>query len=595
MRRGHATVLAIAAAIGLSASAPSFARAAGCTDEWTNAAGGSWFAGANWSNGTPPGAEEDACITANGTYTVTMTQTETTGRVTVRSLTVGGPSGTQTLTVGVCSPNDKASLAATAGISNGSNGAIVLTGVPPGSGEACGAPGSTRLIGSVSNAGTIAVEPVSNGALRYLQGVLTNTGTLAIEATTAYDKAGATLTNEGAIDVAGEAQLTLPSGVSLTNAAGGSIAAAGDGEVLVEGAPLEHATFTEGAGSISGSRPVVVNNGTLNYTGTPAAHGAGPIVAQGRSTLTGNVRHGQSLVVESTCAENADITSEGEERPGGDFYFTNGGMLEFTSDSCGGDIAFELGKGFVQGRFENYGTLVADNPHGGSFSLESCVAVTNYGVLQLDPAPTHIEGRPARSLEVACPFNQESSGTFKTFIAGTSDFGHMSSIDGVVAGALVVHPLAPFVGLAGEMLPIINGGAGGLARYFATEIENPVNYTGLYYKPTYGGAEGDRLVVTQATLRRAPGKGAPGTLVTVNGTGYAQPGYIGIYPIVLTFTDHEGVKTEYPITLMESAIVHAGEFTTQIEIPATAALGAGKLTVSGTKSDVHISLPFTVT
>jgi hypothetical protein len=74
-----------------------------------------------------------------------------------------------------------------------------------------------------------------------------------------------------------------------------------------------------------------------------------------------------------------------------------------------------------------------------------------------------------------------------------------------------------------------------------------------------------------------------------------EPAYIELYPIVLTFTDREGAKTVFPITLMESEIVHAGEFTTQIEIPATAALGAGKLTISGTKSDVHISLPFTVT
>ncbi len=595
MRRGHAAVLAIVAAIGLSALAPSFAHAAGCTDEWTNTAGGSWFAGGNWSNGEPPSSTEDACITASGAYTVTMIQTATTGPVSVHSLTVGGLAGTQTLAVGVCSPKDEATLSATAGIDNGANGAIELTGVPPGSGEACGAPGSVTLSGTVVNAGAIVVEPVSDGSSRHLQGDLTNTGTVAIEANAAYDGTGTTLANEGAIDVAAGTELTVAAGDSVVNGHGGSIAAAGDGVVLAGSG----ASFSEGTGTTSGTMPVIVDDGTLNYTGTKSEHGSGPIVVRGRSTLSGNVRLGQSLTVQSTCAEAVELNDEGEERGKFEFYFTNGGTLELTSDSCGRKISFELGRKFVLGRFINYGMFIVNNPYGAYFRLGHCIAVTNAGLLQLGATPTKAEGRGASTLEVngssgMCVFAQTSTGRFRTLIAGTSDFGHMSTSDGgTVEGTLSVRPIAPFAGSVGQSFTIIQTDAG-VARYFSDEVEDPVDYTGLYFKPTYG-SERVQLEVTQVTESRTPASGPPGALVTVSGSGYAQRGYTELGPLDLTFTDHEGVKTVFPVGLIESEIVHAGEFSAQIEIPTTAALGVGRITVSGVDNNVHISRPFTVT
>ncbi len=60
---------------------------------WTNASGGSWGTPANWSPNQVPGPPDDAAITMNGTYTVTLSASAT-----VRSLTLGGGSGLQTLT-----------------------------------------------------------------------------------------------------------------------------------------------------------------------------------------------------------------------------------------------------------------------------------------------------------------------------------------------------------------------------------------------------------------------------------------------------------------------------------------------------------------
>jgi hypothetical protein len=63
------------------------------TINWTNTAGGNWSVAANWSPNQVPGSSDNAVITANGSYTVTLNTSATVG-----SLTLGGASGAQTLT-----------------------------------------------------------------------------------------------------------------------------------------------------------------------------------------------------------------------------------------------------------------------------------------------------------------------------------------------------------------------------------------------------------------------------------------------------------------------------------------------------------------
>nr|MBK9650241.1 T9SS type A sorting domain-containing protein [Bacteroidota bacterium] len=64
----------------------------GANVSWNNVAGGNWSVGANWSNGSGPGANDTAVISLNGTYTVTMDM-----NVNCQKLVLGGNSGTQTL------------------------------------------------------------------------------------------------------------------------------------------------------------------------------------------------------------------------------------------------------------------------------------------------------------------------------------------------------------------------------------------------------------------------------------------------------------------------------------------------------------------
>jgi fibronectin-binding autotransporter adhesin len=353
MNRGRLIVVAIAAVIGLWALAPSSAHAAGCTDEWTNTAGGNWFTGSNWSKNAPPSSEEEACITANGTYTVTMTQTNVTGTVSLHSLTVGGTSGTQTLAVGSsCSLN--AILTTTNGIANGAQGAIALT-----NGDGCG--DNVTVVGPITNAGTLTTEH-ANGGTRNLQGNITNTGTLAINTNTADNGASTLLTNKGSINLAEGTQLSVSAKNSLTNGTGGLISATGTANVLLTGA-----TFNEGAGKTSGTKPVIVDDGTLSYI---AGGGKSLIALHGTSALSGSLVAGQSLSIESTCSENAVATAGAS--------FTNAGAITLTNgDGCGDTATLVVSAGTLT----NSGTLTTEVAHGGARTLQG--NITNTGTLTI--------------------------------------------------------------------------------------------------------------------------------------------------------------------------------------------------------------------
>jgi len=60
---------------------------------WVSAVSGNWSDGTKWSEGVKPSSGDDVLITVDGTYTVTLDD-----NATVTSLTLGGTTGTQTLT-----------------------------------------------------------------------------------------------------------------------------------------------------------------------------------------------------------------------------------------------------------------------------------------------------------------------------------------------------------------------------------------------------------------------------------------------------------------------------------------------------------------
>jgi hypothetical protein len=327
------------------------AAASGCTDNWTNAAGGSWFTPSNWSKGTVPGSGDEACITEAGTYTVSMTQTSGTGTVTVKSLTLGATSGKQTLIVGASFSLD-AVFTTSAGASVAANGILELTNTETGN-------NTVHLVGQITNSGTIISDP-TNGAERELNGSLTNKGTLAVNTATNFNGEGSTITNEGSIDIATAVQLAVSNKATVTNASGGLIAATGTGTLLETG----KSSFDEGAGTTSGTLPVIVDDGTLNYEGS----GESTIALRGESTLKGTSVAKQVLLIQSTFAEN-NATSA----PGG---FSNGGSMTLENIESGNNsVRFS-------GAITNTGTITTDPTNGAERAITG--SLINKGTLAIN-------------------------------------------------------------------------------------------------------------------------------------------------------------------------------------------------------------------
>ncbi len=356
--------IAVAAVLALAFWAPSPAHASGCTDTFTNTAGGSWSTGSNWSKKAAPSTTEEACITEPGTYTVTLSASS----VSVKSLTLGGSSGTQTLAVeSNCS--GAASLGSTEGIGVGAKGAVTLT-----NGGLCA--NTVTLGGPVTNAGTITTAPGTTGGARNLEGNLTNTGTLAIDTTTAFGGSKATLTNEGAVDLAEGVELFVPNSGTFSNGAGGSISATGSASVFIPSG----ATFNEGAGTTSGSQPVIVEQATLEYTGS----GASSIRLRSYyDHLSGSISPGQSLAIEA-CVGGGEPSIVDVAKS-----FANEGSLTVTSAKhggadCGGNDYATLD--VESGTLSNTGTIDIEPGTGGARTLEG--GLTNKGTLAIDTTTT---------------------------------------------------------------------------------------------------------------------------------------------------------------------------------------------------------------
>jgi hypothetical protein len=460
----------------------------------------------------------------------------------------GNLSSSQTLLLqSTCGENVKATAAA----SFTNEGTITLT-----NGDGCGNNATLAIsAGTLTNAGKIITEP-GTGGTRTIQGDLTNTGTLSIKTNTAYNETGALLTNEGALNITEGTQLTVTGGGTVTNGSGGTIFAPGTAVLSQSGG-----TFIESAGKTIGTVPAVLDDATLNYTGTSSEHGSGPIALRGTSSFSGTVRSGETLMLQSTCSENVVATAAGS--------FNNNGTLELTNgDGCGNNVTLNL-KG---GTLTNNGTLNVEEPHGGTRLIQG--NVTNAAVVGLGAGV---------ALQLSGNYIQASSGRLKTFIASSSSFGAMSvSGAATIAGTLILRQ-GSFKASLGQKYAILSGTS--LTGTFATVSEDQVNATGLYYQPTYS-TTGVALLVTQATLVPSGVEGAAGSTVTLSGSGYL-PGD----RITPTFTDHSGVKTVFPSVTTNGS----GEYSTEITIPPTAALGKGTITVTSTATGVHISATYKVT
>src|SRR5581483_11640816 len=188
----------------------------------------------------------------------------------------------------------------------------------------------TLTAGTLANSGTLEADVASGGA-RAFNGGLTNTGTVTIDQTTS----------------------------------------------------LKGGTLTENAGTTSGSKPVVVDDATLAYTGT----GASTIAFRGFANLSGTIGALQTLSIESTCSEHATANAS--------VGFTNNGTIVLTNgDLCGNNAALSLGtktllnKGTVHAVFANGGQRIVQ----GKLSNAKSVIVDAGSLLSVSGAYTQASG-----------------------------------------------------------------------------------------------------------------------------------------------------------------------------------------------------------
>lgn len=455
VRREMLVGAATSALFGFLAMVPIAAHAAACEDSWTNTSGGSWFEGASWSTGSPPKEGEEACITAPGTYTVAMTQAAE--GVMVKALTIGGASGTQTLSVGgACTPSPR--LKSASGVAVAINGVLATTGS-----SAC--TGSARIAGS-----------------------LTNRGTLAVDQDTEYGFGAATLQNEGTINLANGAWLLAGAGTTVVNEAG-TIASIGTGNLYVKGG-----TFDQRAGKTSG-QPVYVDDGTLELNG----QGAASITALGTSTLKGNevLYAGQKLTIRGTCdTQHGNLTRAGALQ-------NNGTIVLERPDACGYQANLHLGPSELL----NKGTLAIE---AGSHLIQAESKLVNEKTFSLaEGARLNVEGH----------FQEMKSATFGYGI-GPSGGAAMSAFGAEIAGKLSLKVAKGFVGALGHGYGLLAapGIKGTFAKVTSATIKSKVE-PGLYYRPEYD-LSNMNVVVTQATLSVTPSEALPGATVLLLGASF---------------------------------------------------------------------------
>ena len=370
LSRASAIALGVAAVI-LMAVGTQVAAAATCGDSWTNAAGGSWSTGSNWSLGSAPSSSQSACITIalSGPVTVSVAAT-------ADGLTLGAAGADDELEF-----QSDSSLALGAGSQVADGSAVVLAG---GTSAIDVASGQT-----LTNDGTITVQ----SGFTNLTGELINAadGALFVTAGTGLTvESSSELLNDGLVSLEGTySELNAPSGetgASIDNA-GGTIeddAPVGFGGITVGSG----STFTEGGGTIVGS-PAYIDGGALKLSGT----GASEFLLQSNPSLSGTVAAGQTLLVDSTVSATGSFTNKGTiTREGGSGTLDIPAGDKLTND---GTIAVPTGGVTIDGNVSNArsGKIVLGNTsggdgYGGILTLAGSSTLTNKGTITLAPLAT---------------------------------------------------------------------------------------------------------------------------------------------------------------------------------------------------------------
>lgn len=311
------------------------------TVTWTNAAGGNWSNGANWStNPLPPQPGDDVVITLAGTYAVTLDTDAS-----INSLALGSGGNAQL----VVTNSRVLTLAAASSVNAG--GVLTVNG------------GTLTGAGNLTVAGTLNL----NAGLVSGSGALTVNGPLVIDSSSSKRLIGRTLVANGGITWKGSGQLNLESGAVLRNTGtfdmqfpaflgifgtqttelfdnDGTLIKSGGGGVSTIDVPIDN------------DGTVQANNGTLSFTrggtwtnlisatggvfrfgsGTHSLSGLG-IAGSGRIEITGTANTDGPV----TVAPTATLALAGLAL-GGNAALTVDGPFEWTAGTIGGSGALTM-------------------------------------------------------------------------------------------------------------------------------------------------------------------------------------------------------------------------------------------------------------
>jgi hypothetical protein len=503
----------------LGALTASVASAQAC-DTWKSAVSGSWGTPTDWSSGEVPSNTEEACITLPGTYTVTLEPYEpaggegrTVGGGTVKSLTIGSPSGTGTQTLDLAGQSfiygGEQQNGVSLGVSPGTatidaTGALILDstalntqGFNPLEGNEPG--GNATFAGTLLNYGHLESRVEDSHFENDLESNLTNEpgGSVQVASGTLNENDSKPTTNDGLVTVGPTSVYLLKGGDTFTN--DGSVI--NDGSTSITGGGPT--VWTQSGGSVSGNAVAIQEGATLADSA-----GAGQFLMNVvEANLTGTIPAGQT------------VTMQGGETYGGtglslkNEQLVNDGTLVI--DSVGSGEAGGNAPVIAEGSIQNNGKILAQMEDPSSWPLQDYVVLhndpagtfevqdgrlqqygatptTNEGLVTVGPAGEYIlEGSP---------FVNETDGTVSPEIAGTSSFGSFILDDGEFAAAGTLAPVlvGGFVPAAGQEFETFSLAGGHLTGAFATvangfsaDYSHSYETAGPYYVGAiYGAAPG---------------------------------------------------------------------------------------------------------
>ncbi len=350
-------LIALTGAIAVLGMAARSAAAASCDDSWTNAAGGAWETGSNWSTNAPPTSSQNACVTIALSGPVTVDASTSVG-----SLTLSGSTGASELVF----QNSAASFAIAGNSSIGDGWTVTTSHASP----------KIVMSGSSTLTNDGVLDPTTS--LEFV-GNLTNAADgliMPINSSLFFDGPG-TLTNSGELSLSGSAALSAPfnggSGATIVN--GGRIQNTSTSNSSIG----TGATLKETTGTTTGT-PIQINGGTLNLAGT----GASRYQVVGSTTITGTIAKAQTVILDGNITTTGSLTN-------------NGTLTEFQGPKLtlpSGDTLTNNGLISLPGLSLNMAGNVHNAPSGriaisgGTFALQGAVTLTNDGTIAIGPNST---------------------------------------------------------------------------------------------------------------------------------------------------------------------------------------------------------------